>query len=274
MLSDYPFIEVMNDVKNHSQDELERAKSLKLIYQCIDHTSLNTADNEQSITNFCHGTLAMCRDQRCIGSVASVCVYPLHVELAHNILKDSGIKVASVAGSFPSGQLPKELKLREVSYAVTKGADEVDYVINRGFFLQGREDKVYDEIKEAKTICGDRLLKVIIECCDLGSSENIYRASTIALEAGADFVKTSPGKGSGGATAENVWAMLSAVRDFGKINKNSKGFKAAGGIASIDDAILYYRMARQIVFNNGISNQNFRIGTSRLTTTIFKLLTL
>lgn len=251
--------------------DIERHKLLCNVFSCIDNTTLNGSDSVASVTEFCHNTLGMK-----VGNltVASVCVYPCFVGVSKKQLAGSGIKVAAVAGGFPAGQIPQRLKTEEVKFVVEEGADEVDFVIKRGNFLMGDTRAVFDEVAAAKEVCGkDVLLKVIIETGELQTSENIYAASMLAMEAGADFVKTSTGKIGVGATPEAAYTMLSAVRDFVKKSKRKVGFKAAGGISNPSDALLYYMMYKKILGKEEINNQEFRIGASRLTSQLHKNLT-
>ena len=259
---------LMKELDNNVPSDRHERELLSRVFSCIDNTSLNSTDSDESIDAFCRHTLSMLPL-----SVASICVFPLHVAAAVAAVEGSGIKVAAVAGGFPAGQIPARLKDDEVRYVIDHGADEVDFVIDRGAFLQGDRQKVFDEVASAKAICGTKTLKVIIESGELSTWQNIYDASTIALQAGADFIKTSTGKIPVGATVESVYVMLTALRDFCKKNKKCAGFKAAGGISSTEDALRYYRMAQFVLDNENINNQIFRIGTSRLTNVIYDVLT-
>ena len=244
---------------------------LKNLFNCIDNTTLGGTDSTKSVEKFCAETVKMCNEN--IGHVASVCVYPKHVATAKNVLKGTPVRVASVAGGFPAGQLPPHLKIEEVRYAVEQGADEIDYVINRGDFLSGNENLVFEEVSTAKKVCGNSLLKVIIETGELESMDNIYRASMLVMQAGADFIKTSTGKIAVGATIEAANVMLSAIADFQKKYKKLIGFKAAGGISTVEQALSYMQLAEKLYGTKNINKQYFRIGTSRLTQQIFKNLT-
>ncbi|MCR4660225.1 MAG: deoxyribose-phosphate aldolase [Bacteroidales bacterium] len=240
------------------------------VFSCIDNTTLNATDNEQSVADFCRHTLEMSASG---GSVAAVCVYPRFVDVAAKVLQGSGIKVASVAGAFPHGQLPLELKVAEVQYAVRQGADEVDIVINRGAMLAGDEETVVSEVRAMKQVCDGRTLKVIIETCDLPSPTLVARAAQLAIDGGADFIKTSTGKGAAGATPENAEIMLRVIAENVKIKKKMVGFKAAGGISNPEEAIAYAIMAEKIMGVDYVNNQTFRIGASRLTNKLYSLLT-
>lgn len=267
------FSSLVNDINIHiaSLSEAQKSSALNDIFCCIDNTSLGNSDTEESIANFCDSTLLTSHNNN---HVASVCVYPAFVATAKSKLASSNIKVASVAGAFPSGQLPLELKLREVEYALSHGADEIDFVVNRGNIISGKYDLLYKEIANAKEVCGQHvLLKVILETGELPSPQAIYAASRVALDAGADFIKTSTGKISVGATPESVYIMLVALSDFAPKTQRNVGFKAAGGISTISDAMLYYFMTKKILKKEIINCQNFRLGTSRLTAQVHKLLT-
>ena len=243
----------------------------KRVFSCIDNTTLAATDNDATVGNFCRRTL----DMRLADgtSVAAVCVYPRFVGVASKILSGSGIKVASVAGAFPHGQLPIALKVEEVKYAVGEGADEIDIVISRGLLLAGCDDAVCDEVAMLKESCQGRKLKVILETCELPSPNVIKHATQLAIDGGADFVKTSTGKSTAGATPEAAEAMLRNVKNNVKFNKKIVGFKAAGGIRTIEDALIYAEMAKKMIGDNYIENKTFRIGTSHLTESMFSLLT-
>ncbi len=243
----------------------------KRVFSCIDHTTLNGTDSLSSVESFCRHTLEMRLEEGT--TVAAVCVYPRFVSCAKRVLAGSGIKVASVAGAFPHGQLPIELKVSEVEYAVKEGADEVDVVINRGLLLEGDNEGVRKEVEAMKKACGERILKVILETGELSSPTLIAQASMLAIEGGADFIKTSTGKIGIGATPEAAEVMLQCIADHFKKTNRLVRFKAAGGISTIEEAFLFAEKAKKIFGDNFIRNQTFRIGTSRLTEKIFHILT-
>ena len=247
--------------------DIERARR---VFSCIDNTSLNATDNNQSVKAFCRRTMEMRLSDGT--TVAAVCVYPMFVDIAKHTLEGSGIKVASVAGAFPHGQLPLALKADEVRRVVDDGADEVDIVINRGLMLAGEESAVRDEVAAMKESCQGRTLKVILETGEL-TPTLIQRASEIAIAGGADFIKTSTGKIATGATLEAAEVMLNVVKENVKFNKKSIGFKAAGGIRTPEEALAYAEMAKKILGDNYVNNQTFRIGASRLTESLYSLLT-
>lgn len=235
------------------------------VFSCIDNTTLNATDNEAQVEAFCRHTLEMVH-------VAAVCVYPRFVACAKRVLEGSNIRVASVAGAFPHGQLPIELKVAEVKYVVEQGADEVDVVISRGLLLAAEDNVVRDEVAAMKQACNGRTLKVILETGEL-SPTLIRRASELAIDGGADFIKTSTGKITTGATLEAAEIMLNVIKEKVKISKNKVGFKAAGGIREPEDALAYAEIAKKILGADYINNQTFRVGASRLTDRLYSLLT-
>lgn len=236
------------------------------VFSCIDNTTLNGTDNEAQVEAFCRHTMEM-------GHVAAVCVYPRFVSVTKKTLAGSGIKVASVAGAFPHGQLPIALKVEEVKYAIGEGADEIDMVLSRGVLLAGEDTLVRDEVAMMKEACQGRTLKVILETGELPSPTLIAKASQLAIDGGADFIKTSTGKIGVGATLEVAEIMLTVINENVKKGKNWVGFKAAGGISTPEEALAYAEMAKKIMGDDFVKNQTFRIGASRLTDRLFAILT-
>lgn len=234
-----------------SKDELQ------LLLSLIDLTSLEGKDNDQRISALCLDAIKY--------STAAVCVYPSLVSVAKKRLKGTKIKVASVAGAFPSGQLPLKLRLGEAEFALTEGADEIDMVISRGKFLEGNHAAVFEEVSAFKNLCGTKTLKVILETGELQTPENIRRASEIAIEAGADLLKTSTGKIPVNATPEAVCTMLLAIKNSGK----KTGIKPSGGISDGQTAIKYLRLTKAILGNEWLQPGLFRLGASRLAPHIY-----
>ncbi len=242
----------------------DRNESLKTIFQCIDFTTLEAFDNETKINDFCSKALSF-KDNDLHISVPAVCIYSPFVGQAKELLRGSGIKVATVACAFPSGQMPFELKRREVEYCVEQGADEVDMVISRGTFLAGRLDEVYEEIKSVREACAPPVrLKVILETGELKSVENIRRASEIAINAGADFIKTSTGKSPVSATPLAAIIMCDTIKEYYEATGRMVGFKPAGGMSTIDDALTYFYIVREVLGERWLNKDYFRVGTSRL----------
>jgi deoxyribose-phosphate aldolase len=186
------------------------------------------------------------------------------VKTAKTALGDSGVKVASVATAFPSGQAPRDIKIRDTKYAVQNGADEVDMVISRGKFLQGEYNFVFDEIASIKEACGAARLKVILETGELGSYDKVRKASDIAMYAGADFIKTSTGKISPAATLPVTLVMLEAIRDFYYETGKKIAMKPAGGISKAKQALHNLVMVKEILGDDWLNNEWFRFGASSL----------
>ena len=244
---------------------------LQQVFSCIDNTTLTATDTDASVEAFCRHTLELRGEA--YGPVAAVCVYPRFVAVAKRVLEGSGIRVASVAGAFPHGQLPLELKVAEVRYAVAQGADEVDMVLSRGLVLEGDADGVVREVQAMKEACQGRTLKVILETCELPSPTLVAQASQLAIDGGADFIKTSTGKGASGATLEAAETMLDVIMQNVKKTSKKVGFKAAGGISEPTEALAYAQLAKKILGDDYVKNQTFRIGASRLTDRLAAFLT-
>jgi deoxyribose-phosphate aldolase len=230
----------------------------------VDLTTLEGSDNAERIEQLCDKGLSLPNLGEDIRGVAAVCVYPPFVALAADILYGSGIKVASVAAAFPSGQLPLHLKVSEVEYAVEQGADEIDIVISRGTFLEGDYVQVYEEIAMMKEACGEAHLKVILETGELGTLTNIKIASKLAIDAGANFIKTSTGKIQPAATPEAACVMLMCIKEHFEATGVRIGFKPAGGISDPIQALLYTKLVEKILGKEWLNNSLFRIGASRL----------
>lgn len=243
------------------------------VFSCIDNTTLGATDSAASVEQFCRRTLEMA-----VGSggqrVAAVCVYPQFVEVAKRVLDGSGVAVAVVAGGFPHGQIPLEWKVEEVRRVIDLGADEVDVVINRGALLAGEENMVCDEVAAMKQVCKGHLLKVILETGELPTQELIRRAAELAIEGGADFIKTSTGKIVQGATLEAARVMLECIQDNVKFKKKTVGLKLSGGIRKVEDAVEFATLAKKMMGEEYIEKQTFRIGASSLTEGMFSFLTL
>ncbi len=205
-----------------------------------------------------------------IPSVAAVCVYPSMVPVAVKALQGTNIGIASVATAFPSGQSPLEIKIEDTRFAIEQGATEIDMVINRGAFLSGRYQQVFDEIVEIKRACGDTHLKVILETGELGSYDRVRLASDIAMEAGADFIKTSTGKVTPAATLPVTLVMLQAIADFHKRTGKKIGMKPAGGIRTTKQAIHYLCMVNETLGDEWLTPDLFRFGASALVNDLLK----
>jgi deoxyribose-phosphate aldolase len=238
--------------------------ALELALRCCDLTTLEGMDTPGKVAALCSKAIRPDPSDPNVPSVAAVCVYPNLVATAKERLAGSSVKVASVATYFPSGQAPLDVKLRDVEDAVALGADEIDMVIDRGAFLSGRYSTVFDEIVKIKEACGDAHLKVILEVAELGTYDNVRRASLLAMAAGGDFIKTSTGKLPGAATLPVQLVMLEAIRDVYEETGRKVGMKPAGGIRTSKNAIQYLVQVHETLGPDWLTPDLYRIGASSL----------
>ena len=241
---------------------------LMSILNLIDLTSLNTTDNKSHIIHLTGKVNSFSGRYSNIPNVAAICVFPNFVSVVKEKLSVKNVKIAAVAGAFPNSQTFRSIKIAECKMAIESGADEIDIVIPIGAFLGNDFAMVADEIREIKTAVGEKQLKVIIESGLLGSSEHIFKASMIAMDAGADFIKTSTGKINISATPEAAFVMCSAISDFYSETGIKVGFKAAGGIVNPADAVTYNQIVKYCLGEGWLNNTLFRIGASRLANNI------
>ncbi|MEU8610547.1 deoxyribose-phosphate aldolase [Actinoplanes sp. NPDC048791] len=241
-----------------------KAAAIDLAIRMVDLTTLEGADTPGKVRALSAKALRPDPSDPTCPSVAAICVYPAMVPVAAEVLAGSGVHLASVATAFPSGQAPLDVKLADTRDAVAGGADEIDMVISRGAFLSGRYDFVYDEIVAVKEACGSAHLKVILETGELGTYDNVRRASWLAMLAGADFIKTSTGKVPVAATLPVTLVMLEAVRDFRAQTGRQVGVKPAGGIRTTKDAIKYLVLINETVGDDWLDPDWFRFGASSL----------
>lgn len=246
-------------IKNES-----KINGLKLALNMIDLTTLEGKDTQGKVKQLCYKALHLHDSYPGLPTVAAICVYPSMVKTAKIALGDSGVKVASVATAFPSGQSTRDIKLRDTKYAVQNGADEVDMVISRGKFLEGEYNFIFDEIAAIKEACGDARLKVILETGELVTYDKVRKASDIAMYAGADFIKTSTGKISPAATMPVTLVMLEAIRDFYYKTGKKIAMKPAGGISKSKLALHYLVMLNEVLGEDWMNNEWFRFGASSL----------
>lgn len=249
---------------------MDEQTAYRFILNAIDLTTLEGSDNQQKITDLCSKALNFYDVKRGVPTTAAVCVYPPFVAKAKSLLKDTTVRVASVAGAFPAGQSPIAIKVAEVQYAIKEGADEIDMVISRGKFLEGNYQTVYDEILTIRKACTNVRLKVILETGELMTAQNIYKAAQLAIAAGADFIKTSTGKISVNATPEAFLVMLDAIKRHYNRTGKIVGIKAAGGISDPESAMIYLNLAAQVLGQDWLTNRYFRIGASRLANKLFE----
>jgi deoxyribose-phosphate aldolase len=238
--------------------------ALELAIRMMDLTTLEGQDTPGKIAALASKAVRPDPSEPTIPSVAALCVYPNLVPHAVARLRGTGVKVASVATAFPSGQSPLDVKVREVEEVVAMGADEVDMVIDRGAFLSGRYAKVYDEIVRVKEACGDAHLKVILETGELGTYDNVRRASLLAMAAGADFIKTSTGKLPSAATLPVTLVMLEAIRDVHEETGRMVGMKPAGGIRQAKQAVQYLVQLHETLGADWLTPDLYRLGASSL----------
>ena len=251
--------------------ENKRFTALKTIFSLLDYTTLEGTDNRNRVRELCETALLF--GKQGLPLPAAVCIYPPFIRTAAEILKGSGIRVATTAAGFPSGQTSLGVKLAEVDYCVSEGADEIDVVISRGTFLEGDYQTVFEELQAIREHCGDRHLKVILETGELGSVENIAKAGEIAIAAGADFIKTSTGKVQPAATPQAMASMLLLIKNHFNATGLKTGIKPAGGISEPDQALIYYQLVANILGSDWLNPSLFRIGASRLAANIIKQLT-
>ena len=241
-----------------------KVHALKLALAMIDLTTLEGADSPGKVRQMCYKAKHLHDSLPDVPHVAAVCVYPTLVRIAKDELKGTPIHVAAVATGFPSGQYPLDVKLRDTRFAVDEGADEIDMVISRGHFLAGDYNYVFDEIAQVKEACGHTHLKTILETGELGTYDQVRKASDLAMHAGSDFIKTSTGKVTPAATLPVTLVMLEAIRDFYHATGKKIGMKPAGGISTAKVAIQYLVTLRETLGQDWMTPDLFRIGASRL----------
>ena len=237
---------------------------LKMVLNMIDLTTLEGKDTTGKVRQMCYKAIHLHDSFPGLPTVAAVCVYPSMVGLAKSMVKDSGVKVASVSTAFPSGQAPLDVKITDTKYAVDQGADEIDMVISRGKFLAGEYAFVFDEIAQIKEVCGQARLKVILETGELATLDNVRKASDLAIYAGADFIKTSTGKIQPAATMQVTYTMLMAIRDYYDETGIMIGMKPAGGISNSKLALHNLVMVKELLGDDWLTNKWFRFGASSL----------
>lgn len=247
-------------IKNES-----KVQALKLVLNMIDLTTLEGKDTIAKVQQMCYKAQHLHDDYVNLPTVAAVCVYPSMVSIAKAAVKGSGVKVASVSTAFPSGQAPLSTKIDDTKFALDQGADEIDMVISRGKYHQGEYAYVFDEISKIKELCGNQArLKVILETGEIGTLDDVRRASDIAIYAGADFIKTSTGKIGSAASIPVTLTMLYAIKDYYLKTGTMIGMKPAGGISTSKLAIHYLVMVKEILGDAWLSNEWFRFGASSL----------
>lgn len=236
----------------------------KFLMGSIELTTLKTTDSEESVLRFTERVNAFDNEYPDLPHVATICVYPCFATIVSQSLEVEGVEVACVSGSFPSSQALIEVKVAETALAIKDGATEIDIVMSVGKFLSEDYESICDEISELKAICGEHKMKVILETSLLGNASNIKKASILAMYSGADYIKTSTGKEKSVATPEAAYVMCEAIKEYYDKTGIQIGFKPAGGLNTVHDALVYYTIVKEVLGEKWLTNQWFRLGTSRL----------
>ncbi len=250
---------IATKVEQNNLPEIKR-----LLFNCIDLTTLNSTDSEESVMQFTERVNKFSEEYPDIENVAAICVYPNFARIVHDTLEVEAVKIACVAAGFPSSQTFIEIKIAETAMAIHEGADEIDIVISIGKFLSGDYETLCEEIQEIKAACKEKHLKVILETGALANASAIKKASLLSIYSGADFIKTSTGKQQPAATPEAAYVMCEAIKEYYERTGTKIGFKPAGGINTVHDALVYYTIVKEILGEEWLNNQLFRLGTSRL----------
>lgn len=263
----------LDDDKVKKQVEIILNKHLKendtrdvkmFLLNSVELTSLKTTDSEDTILRFVEKVNKFDDAYPELGHVATVCVYPNFAKICHDTLENEDVEIACVSGSFPSAQTFMEVKVAETALAISEGATEIDIVMPVGKFLAGDYEGMCDEIEEIKNVCGEKPLKVILETGCLKTASNIKRASILAMYAGAGYIKTSTGKLNPAATPEAALVMCKAIKEYYDATGIQIGFKPAGGLKTVEDAITYYTIVKEVLGEKWLTNKWFRLGTSSL----------
>ena len=236
----------------------------KFLMGSVELTTLKTTDSEESVLAFTEKVNKFEDAYPDLPHVATICVYPCYAKIVSQSLEVEGVEVACVSGSFPSSQALIEIKTVETALALKDGATEIDIVMSVGKYLSGDYETLCDEISELKAICGERKMKVILETGLLPSASDIKKASLLAMYAGADYIKTSTGKEKPAATPEAAYVMCQAIKEYYDKTGIQIGFKPAGGLNCVHDALVYYTIVKEVLGEQWLTNQWLRLGTSRL----------
>lgn len=236
----------------------------KFLMGSVELTTLKTTDSEESVLKFTERVNDFDNTYPDLPHVATICVYPCFAKIVSQSLEVEGVEVACVSGSFPSSQALLEVKIAETALAVKDGATEIDIVMSVGKFQSGDYETVCDEISELKAVCGDKKMKVILETGCLANGTEIKKASLLSMFAGADYIKTSTGKEKIAATPEAAYIMCEAIKEYYNQTGIQIGFKPAGGINTVKDAVTYYTIVKEVLGEKWLTNQYLRLGTSRL----------
>ncbi|MCH5168810.1 MAG: deoxyribose-phosphate aldolase [Prevotellaceae bacterium] len=236
----------------------------KFLMSCVELTTLKATDSEESVLRLTERINKFEDAYPTLPHVATICVYPCYAKIVSQSLEVEGVKVACVSGNFPSSQALIEVKTVETALALKDGATEIDIVMSVGKYLSGDYETLCDEISELKAICGENKMKVILETGLLPCTSDIMKASLLAMYAGADYIKTSTGKENPAATPEAAYVMCQAIKEYHDKTGIQIGFKPAGGLNTVHDALIYYTIVKEVLGEKWLTNQWFRLGTSRL----------
>ncbi len=244
--------------------ENDNVEVKKFLMGSVELTTLKTTDSEESVLKFTERVNDFENAYPDLPHVATICVYPCFAQIVSQSLEVEGVEVARVSGSFPSSQAVLEVKVAETALALKDGATEIDIVMSVGKYLSGDYETVCDEISELKAVCGAKKMKVILETGLLPSPSDIKKASILAMYAGADYIKTSTGKEKPAATPEAAYVMCQAIKEYYEKTGIQIGFKPAGGLNTVHDALVYYTIVKEVLGEQWLTNQWLRLGTSRL----------
>lgn len=255
--------QVENILKNHLQEN-NTVEVKKFLLNSVELTTLKTTDNEDSVLKFVEKVNKFDDEYPELGHVATVCVYPNFAKVCHDTLENENVEIACVSACFPSSQSFIEVKIAETALAIKDGATEIDIVIPVGKFLNGDYEGMCEEIQEIKDVCGDVKLKTILETGCLKTASNIKKASILAMYSGADYIKTSTGKLEPAATPEAAFVMCQAIKEYYDKTGIQIGFKPAGGMKTVEDALTYYTIVKEVLGEKWLTNKYLRLGTSSL----------
>ena len=263
-ISDEEVKEAVKKIIAEKVHENDTPEVKKFLMGSVELTTLKTTDSDTSVMAFTEKVNQFEDAYPTLPHVATICVYPRFAKIVSETLEVEGVEVACVSGSFPSSQALIEVKTIETSLVVKDGATEIDMVLSVGAFLEGDYETVCDEIQQMKEACGDKKMKVILETGCLQTAANIKAASILAMYSGADYIKTSTGKEKISATPEAAYVMCQAIKEYYDETGIQIGFKPAGGLNSVMDALIYYTIVKEVLGEKWLTNQWFRMGTSRL----------
>lgn len=254
---------IVENILTH-REENNTIEVKKFLLNSVELTTLKTTDSDESVLRFVENVNRFDDEYPELGHVATVCVYPNFAKICHDTLENENVEIACVSACFPSSQSFVEVKIAETALAIKDGATEIDIVIPVGKFLAGDYEGMCDEIAEIKSVCGDVKLKTILETGCLKTASNIKKASILAMYSGADYIKTSTGKFEPAATPEAAYVMCEAIKEYYDKTGIQIGFKPAGGMKTVEDALTYYTIVKEVLGEKWLTNQYLRLGTSSL----------